>query len=185
MGPGTPRPLQRTWAVTIHPHCGELMLRCTACGPLSRPSSTSPMRRMVLTHLAGHASRAPLLPHLRTCRCREDGCLRHPRHRGCDGPLLLLLTRDPRGRVWNLADTCRACATVTPHSARVPETSLWGAHEASNGFTPGAPYARGENEAILPPAHASGPDGAPAGDGDVLEEGMWWFDDAEAYDWPM
>ncbi|GAA2326004.1 hypothetical protein GCM10010246_04260 [Streptomyces cuspidosporus] len=71
--------------------------------------------------LTGHARQAALVPHLRTCWCGEDGCRWHPRHPGCDGPLLLLLTCGLQGRVWRLADTCRACAALTPDSAAVPE----------------------------------------------------------------
>ena len=183
MGTGTPPRLpQRTWTVTIHPHRGELALRCTTCGPLPHPSGACPVRRAALAHLADHASRTPLPPHLRTCQCREDGCRRHPRHRGCDGPLLLLLTRDLRGRTWHLADTCHACAAATPHSARVPEASSRKAREASDrAASSNTPFALSPGTAVLSSAHAPGPDDTPAYD--VAEEGLWWLDDAEAYDW--
>ncbi|MGW1278872.1 hypothetical protein ACWD4V_18225 [Streptomyces tsukubensis] len=121
MGPGTsPRPLRRIWTVTTSPAPGGPVLRCAACGPLPRPDRT-PLRRAVLDHLALHARHAAVPPHLRTCQCREDGCHWHPRHRGCDGALMLLLNRDARGHTWRLADTCDACAAVTPHSAAVFE----------------------------------------------------------------
>ncbi|CAL9329363.1 hypothetical protein SUDANB106_00039 [Streptomyces sp. enrichment culture] len=188
MGPGTtPRPLQRTWTVTIHPRCGVPTLRCAACGLLPRSSGASPIRRLVLAHLADHASRSPLPPHLRTCQCREDGCRRHSRHRGCDGPLLLLLTRDLRGRTWHLADTCHACATATPHSARVPETPSWETQGAPGGTAPsGAPCAFDESGTPSPKAHTPGPGSVPAyDDGDTAEQGAWWSEDAETYTWPL
>lgn len=121
MAPGTPpQPPQRSWSVTTSAAPGRPALRCAACGPLTPPPGTAP-RRAALDHLGRHALHALLPPYLRTCQCGEERCRQHPRHRGCDGGLLLLLTRDPRGRTWRLADTCAACAAVTPHSAVVAE----------------------------------------------------------------
>ncbi|MGW7521135.1 hypothetical protein ACWGJ2_36695 [Streptomyces sp. NPDC054796] len=77
------------------------------------------MRRTALTHLADHARRNPLPQHLRTCRCPDNNCAWHPRHRGCDGPILLTLTRHHCS--WRLADLCHACAAHTPHTAPVNE----------------------------------------------------------------
>ncbi|PJE97208.1 hypothetical protein CUT44_13775 [Streptomyces carminius] len=105
--------------------------------------------------MADHASRAVLPEHLRTCQCREDGCRRHPRHRGCDGPLLLLLTRAPHGRAWHLADTCHACAATTPHSAAVPE----------------------DRQLPLPQANSLASSAAGDEDGDAVEHCPWWSDD--------
>ncbi|MFD4937237.1 hypothetical protein [Streptomyces virginiae] len=78
-------------------------------------------RSAVLAHLAGHA-RIDVLPrHLRTCQCRERGCRWHPRHRGCGGPVVLLLARERGGCLWRLADACANCAAATRDAAVVPE----------------------------------------------------------------
>ncbi|WP_330342612.1 hypothetical protein [Streptomyces sp. NBC_00557] len=77
-----------------------------------------------MTHLASHARAEALPAHLRTCECRAQGCLWHPRHRGCAGPVLLVITRDATGRVWRLTDACAACAAATDHTAVVPDTVL-------------------------------------------------------------
>lgn len=122
MGPGpTPHRPLRAWTVTIHPRPGAPALTCTACGPLPRHGSSA-ARGVVLAHLARHTRAAPLPSHLCTCQCSQHGCRWHPRHRGCDGPILLLLTRSATGRTWRLADVCRACAAVTSHAAPIPDT---------------------------------------------------------------
>ncbi|PBC93576.1 hypothetical protein BX281_1394 [Streptomyces sp. Ag82_O1-15] len=72
----------------------------------------------------GDARRDALPPYMRTCQCHERGCSWHPRHRGCAGPIRLLLTREQGGRRWRLADACAACASVTAQAAVVPETFL-------------------------------------------------------------
>lgn len=72
----------------------------------------------------GHAWRDALPPYMRTCQCHERGCSWHPRHRGCAGPIRLLLTREQGGRRWRLADACAACASVTAQAAVVSETFL-------------------------------------------------------------
>lgn len=74
-----------------------------------------------MNHLALHARTEPLPTHLRTCRCGEHGCRWHPRHRGCNGPIALLLTRGAGGRIWRLTDACHACIAATDHAATVPE----------------------------------------------------------------
>ncbi|MDX3213969.1 hypothetical protein PV318_00120 [Streptomyces sp. ME02-6991-2B] len=74
-----------------------------------------------MNHLAEHARAEPLPGHLRTCKCGELGCPWHPRHRGCDGTILILLSCSGGGRLWRLADVCRACMDVTDHAAAVPE----------------------------------------------------------------
>ncbi|WP_406129051.1 hypothetical protein OHQ89_46350 [Streptomyces canus] len=81
-------------------------------------------RSAALEHLAGHARRDALPSYLRTCQCHERGCRWHPRHRGCAGPVHLLLARERSGRLWRLADACTACASVTAQAAVVPETFL-------------------------------------------------------------
>lgn len=77
------------------------------------------VREEVLAHLARHARENPFARHLRTCRCREAGCTWHPRRRGCDGEILLVLSRCRH--TWRLADLCHGCAAVTPHTAPVVE----------------------------------------------------------------
>ncbi|SFL67904.1 hypothetical protein [Streptomyces pini] len=157
MGPGTPpRPPQRIWTVTINPHPDGPVLHCLVCGLLPR-STGMPPRRAAVAHLRDHDRRAPLAPHLRICQCREDGCRQHPRHRGCDGPLLLLVACDLRGRTWRLADTCHACAAVTAHSAPVPES-----HQV--------PSARGAASAKFIPEGDEG--------GEVFDGYLWWTDEA-------
>ncbi|MFD8381747.1 hypothetical protein ACFV2X_24985 [Streptomyces sp. NPDC059679] len=74
-----------------------------------------------MAHLADHAHGEALAYHLRTCQCGEHGCQWHPRHRGCSGPLVLLLACDPSGRLWRLTDACRTCAAGTTHAAVVTE----------------------------------------------------------------
>jgi len=79
-------------------------------------------RSAALEHLVGHALRDALPSYMRICQCRERGCRWHPRHRGCAGPVRLLLTRERGGRLWRLADACTACASVTEQAAVVPES---------------------------------------------------------------
>ncbi|MGW7520413.1 hypothetical protein ACWGJ2_33010 [Streptomyces sp. NPDC054796] len=66
-----------------------------------------------------HARTTSLPQHLRTCHCPDIGCTSHPRHRGCDGTILLALTH--RRGSWRLTDLCHACATATSHTAPVAE----------------------------------------------------------------
>ncbi|GAA3814985.1 hypothetical protein [Streptomyces chiangmaiensis] len=97
-------------------------MTCPQCGQIpADPQSPAATRAAIVAHLARHARADPCAGYLRTCQCGEGGCRWHARHRGCDGPILLLLTRVDAGRVWRLADTCRACASVTAHAAMVPE----------------------------------------------------------------
>ena len=123
MGPGTTtHPVRRTWTVEIRPEAHGQHLVCQHCDTTPIGAGASEVWATAARHhLAYHARAEPLAPHLRTCQCGEHACRWHPRHRGCDGPLVLLLARDYSGRLWRLADTCHACATVIPHSAVVPE----------------------------------------------------------------
>lgn len=100
------------------------MLYCALCAPRGHALAASAARPAVLAHLAHHARHDALLPHLRTCQCHERGCRWHPRHRGCAGPVLLVLAREHGGRLWRLADVCAACAGATPGSAVVPDTAV-------------------------------------------------------------
>ncbi|MET8592821.1 hypothetical protein, partial [Streptomyces sp. NPDC005078] len=97
---------------------------CALCAPHGHALAASAARPAVLAHLAHHARRDALPPHLRTCQCHERRCRWHPRHRGCSGPILLVLTRERGGRLWRLADVCAACAGATPGSAIVPDTAI-------------------------------------------------------------
>ncbi|MFB8183374.1 hypothetical protein ACFC8N_46905 [Streptomyces sp. NPDC055966] len=115
---------RRVWTVELRPHPGGPALVCIRCTARTPPVQAASARSAALTHLACHARADALPPHLRTCQCRAQGCLWHPRHRGCAGPVLLALTRDASGRVWRLADTCAACAAATDNTAVVPDTVL-------------------------------------------------------------
>ncbi|WP_327293551.1 MULTISPECIES: hypothetical protein [unclassified Streptomyces] len=123
MRPRTPEPLRcRTWTVELRPHQGDCVLVCPQCTPDGGSFTLPSARAAVLAHLARHARRDALAPYLRTCQCHERGCRWHPRHRGCSGPVILVLAREHSGRTWRLADTCTACAAATQHAAIVPET---------------------------------------------------------------
>ncbi|MFE5844266.1 hypothetical protein ACFQ7N_21840 [Streptomyces niveus] len=116
--------VRRTWTVELRPQSGGPALHCPQCIASSTPVPAASARATALTHLARHARRAALPGHLRTCQCRQHGCHWHPRHRGCAGPILLVLTRERSGRTWRLADTCAACAAATEYTAVVPETTI-------------------------------------------------------------
>lgn len=118
--PTTPR----AWTVELRPHAGGLALVCQQCPHVSGQITAASARAAALAHLARHA-RGNLLPsHLRICQCHERGCPWHPRHRGCIGPIRLLLAREHGGRLWRLADACSACAAATAQAAVVPDTVL-------------------------------------------------------------
>lgn len=114
--------VRRIWTVELRPEPGGPVLHCPQCPPGS--PSVRAAARQALAHLARHARRDALPQHLRTCQCHLHGCRWHPRHRGCNGPVLLVLTRDQGGRLWRLADVCAACAGATAHAAVVPDTAL-------------------------------------------------------------
>ncbi|MFE9413888.1 hypothetical protein ACFYN0_34660 [Streptomyces sp. NPDC006704] len=119
----TPRPtVPRTWTVDLRPHPCGLELACPLCGPPATVERGVSARSAVLTHLARHARAAALPRYLRTCQCHERGCRWHPRHRGCSGPVILVLACERGGRRWRLADVCTSCAGATPDAAVVPET---------------------------------------------------------------
>lgn len=118
--PATPR----AWTVELRSHPSGLVLVCQQCPHGSGQVTAASARSAALSHLARHA-RGDLLPsHLRICQCHERGCRWHPRHRGCAGPIRLLLACERGGRVWRLADACSACAAATAQAAVVPDTAL-------------------------------------------------------------
>ncbi|WP_329182807.1 hypothetical protein [Actinacidiphila glaucinigra] len=122
MGHGAlPRPVRRTWTLEFRPSLGETDLICLHCGRIPASTGAVATQAAVVRHLAQHARSEPLPGHLRTCRCGEHGCKWHQRHRGCDGPIALLLTRSACGRIWRLTDACHACAAATRHAAAVRE----------------------------------------------------------------
>jgi hypothetical protein len=123
--------VRRTWTVELRPQPGGPVLVCQQCTHGGRPLVGSAARSELLAHLAAHARLAPLPVHLRTCQCHERGCRQHPRHRGCDGPIRLLLVRERGGRRWRLSDACTACAAATSQAAVVPETTLVSTAEPS------------------------------------------------------
>ena len=116
--------VRRTWTVELRPQPGGPVLVCHQCTHGGRPLVGTPARTELLAHLAAHARQDPLPAHLRTCQCHERGCRQHPRHRGCNGPIRLLLVRERGGRRWRLSDACTACAAATSQAAVVPETTL-------------------------------------------------------------
>ncbi|WP_251070837.1 hypothetical protein [Streptomyces sp. ISL-96] len=117
-------PVPRTWTVELRPQQHGPVLYCPICSSGGQTVRVTAARPAALAHLARHARRDVLPAHLRTCQCQERGCRWHPRHRGCSGPVLLVLTRERGGRIWRLADVCAACASATPHAAVVPDTVL-------------------------------------------------------------
>lgn len=118
--PATPR----AWTVELRSHPSGLVLVCQHCTHGSRQITAPSARSAALAHLARHARGHLLPPHLRTCQCHERGCPWHARHRGCAGPIRLLLAREHGGRRWRLTDACTACAAATAHAAVVPDTVL-------------------------------------------------------------
>jgi hypothetical protein len=166
MVPGTiPHPVRRTWTVEVRPHPGGPGVLCPQCGPLPVGRAAAGTRAAVVAHLARHARAEQLAGHLRTCRCGEQGCRWHPRHRGCDGPLLLLLTRGAHGRIWRLADVCHACAAATEHAAAVPDC----------GAVADDPPYRSE---VDPPTGPGGPPPATGWGEDPVEDELCWIDNA-------
>jgi hypothetical protein len=128
--------VRRIWTVELRPQAGGPTLVCPSCTAHTSPLAASSARSAALAHLACHA-RADVLPvYLRSCQCRAQGCAWHPRHRGCDGPVRLALTRDRGGRTWRLADACTACAGATSHTAVVPDTLLGSALPQSSAGPP-------------------------------------------------
>ncbi len=122
--------VRRIWTVELRPEHGGTTLSCRQCSPSAPSMRTAPSQ--ALTHLAAHARHDFLPRHLRTCQCHSHGCRWHSRHRGCAGPVLLVLTRERGGRLWRLADTCAACAAATDHAAVVPDTVLATASPAAS-----------------------------------------------------
>ena len=121
----TTRPAtRRAWTVELRPGSDGPQLVCQQCEHRGVLLAAVSARSAALEHLAGHARRDALPPYMRTCQCHERGCRWHPRHRGCAGPVRLLLARERGGRLWRLADACTACASVTAQAAVVPETFL-------------------------------------------------------------
>jgi hypothetical protein len=117
-------PAPRTWTVELRPRPQGPLLVCPQCSSVPETLHGRSARSAALAHLARHARRSLLPPYLRTCQCHERGCRWHPRHRGCTGPLLLVLSRERGGRLWRLADVCTACAGAMPDASVVPETTL-------------------------------------------------------------
>ncbi|MDX3612302.1 hypothetical protein PV678_05720 [Streptomyces europaeiscabiei] len=115
---------RRAWTVELRPGSGGPQLVCQQCDHPGVLLADVSARTAALEHLAGHARRDALPSYMRTCECHERGCHWHPRHRGCAGPVRLLLARERGGRLWRLADACTACASVTAQAAVVPETFL-------------------------------------------------------------
>jgi hypothetical protein len=110
--------------VELRPHPTGPVLHCPRCTPNGQALQATSARPAALAHLARHARQDVLPAHLRICQCHERGCHWHPRHHGCAGPILLVLTREHGGRTWRLTDACAACASTTPNAAVVPDTTL-------------------------------------------------------------
>lgn len=160
MGHGAlPRPVMRTWTLEVRPSPAGMALICPHCGRVPVAPGLAATQVVVVNHLALHARSEPLSAHLRTCRCGEHGCRWHPRHRGCNGPIVLLLTRGAGGRIWRLTDACRACTAATDHAAMVPEPCDSGDAAAEKGAGPGEP------------PHAPGSE-------DLAETELYWHDGA-------
>ena len=108
----------------LRPHPSGLTLVCQHCPHGTTPITAASARSAALTHLARHVRGDLRPPHLRICQCHERGCHWHPRHRGCAGPIRLLLACERGGRLWRLTDACSTCAAATAQAAVVPDTAL-------------------------------------------------------------
>lgn len=116
--------MPRAWTVELRSHTSGLFLVCQQCPHEGGQVTAASARSAALAHLARHARGDLIPPHLRICQCHERGCRWHTRHRGCDGPIRLLLACERGGRVWRLADACSACAAATAQAAVVPDTAF-------------------------------------------------------------
>ncbi|MQL61903.1 hypothetical protein F6Q10_04495 [Streptomyces vinaceus] len=114
----------RAWTVELRSHPGGITLVCPHCPHGTIRVGPASARAAALAHLARHARTDLRAAHLRICQCHERGCRWHARHRGCAGPIRLLLARERGGRVWRLADACTACAAATEQAAVVPDTMM-------------------------------------------------------------
>lgn len=114
----------RTWTVELRGQTGGLFLICQQCLQDGQRVTAESARSAALAHLARHARGDLRAPHLRICQCHERDCRWHRRHRGCAGPISLLLACERGGRIWRLADVCGACAAATDQAAIVPDTVL-------------------------------------------------------------
>ncbi|MCX5063845.1 MULTISPECIES: hypothetical protein [unclassified Streptomyces] len=132
--------VRRIWTVELRPHAGGPTLVCPSCTAHTSPLTASSARSAALAHLACHARADALPAYLRSCQCRVQGCVWHPRRRGCAGPVLLALTLEGSGRAWRLADTCAACAAATSHTAVVPDTLLSPSRPHDAARTPSAEH---------------------------------------------
>lgn len=138
----------RAWTVELRSHPGGITLVCRHCplgGGRVAPASA---RAAALAHLARHARADMRATHLRICQCRECGCRWHARHRGCAGPVRLLLAREHGGRLWRLADACTACAAATEQAAVVPDTLLVSPHQRRGAARRRQRRARGPGDRI-------------------------------------
>lgn len=126
---------RRAWTVELQLGSGGPRLVCQQCDHRGVLLAAVSARSAALEHLAGHARHDVLPLYMRTCQCHERGCRWHPRHRGCAGPIRLLLARGRGGRLWRLADACTACASVTAQAAVVPETFLHAVVTPSDGVS--------------------------------------------------
>lgn len=146
--------VRRIWTVELRPESGGPVLVCPQCTSDVRSLPGASGRSAALAHLARHARREVLPPYLRTCQCHGRGCRWHPRHRGCSGPVLLVLTCERNGRLWRLADACSACAGATTHAAIVPDTVFAASPTELSSGLPGPGRARrrrrpGSSERVL------------------------------------
>lgn len=138
----------RTWMVELRCQTGGLVLVCQHCPQDGRQVTAESARSAALAHLARHARGDLRAPHLRICQCHERGCRWHRRHRGCAGPIRLLLACERGGRVWRLADACGACAAATTQAAIVPDTVLAAPFHPPSPRPPGPRPGRGPGERV-------------------------------------
>ncbi len=113
---------RRSWTVRLSPDPGAGVVTCSHCPAPSLHPQRPWTRSEVLAHLAQHARQDALPDHLRVCRCGENGCGWHRRHRGCDGPVRLALSSARAGRTWRLSDMCATCAAAAVDTVLVPRT---------------------------------------------------------------
>lgn len=135
----------RAWRVDVDPGRTRWSCAVPGCSGAALKGRRAP--QVALGHLAEHAAAEPLPGHLRTCRCHAYACAWHPRHRGCEGPVSLVVFRSRGGATWQLADACTACARSIPYAAQLPPVAPRTPQARRPSTRPAAGPVRGQDDA--------------------------------------